>query len=572
MNAVDAASIALRRLKAERNFISFPFFALSNRDAARRKKAEITVEFRDQEGKLQQSRGRVLTAEDYTYPTPFDKKVHKAIEYLITRRGLPIENPFPFTAYEVLKLLDMKPHSGANVAKVRESIKRITATTIEGERVIFSKGKNRQIRGRVFRIFNDYAYSGDEDADGNAMQRNAVELSEWYLDNIARNHVRPLDFVYYKTLGNDAVACRLYELVGLPFYGIFMNKSRGAWRRSYITYAYNGLCVQLPLTPERYWSRAQRQLSPAHTRLQETGFLGKVEWSRNKDAWEIQYFPGQRAVDEFAQFRGRFEELDQLEMPLPQSSGALRRLETPQSAVEGLDDARGQESPKARAECKNETPTGFPEPDTTTALAHQLIERKIKPAAAARLAKKYPGRICRNVEVFDFLLQNPDHGIKNPPAYLVRAIEENWFLTNLPEGFVSREEQEDERLRKQEAGEELLSEYQNDLEKLLTWLDEWSSLPPEKRINFDVLNQWITDFRCRHKRSPTDKEQARRVEHMMQRLLPSEKMRTQEISVLQADYEARAAKQGNPERAFTEPQQSDRSMGINPDPCQKPHL
>ena len=76
-----------------------------------------------------------------------------------------------------------------------------------------------------------------------------------YLDNIARNHVRPLDFVYYKTLGNDAVACRLYELVGLPFYGIFMNKNRGAWRRSYITYAYNGLCVQLPLTPERYWSR-----------------------------------------------------------------------------------------------------------------------------------------------------------------------------------------------------------------------------------------------------------------------------------------------------------------------------
>ena len=90
-------------------------------------------------------------------------------------------------------------------------------------------------------------------------------------------------------------------------------------------------------------------------------------------------------MDEFAQFRGRFEELGQLEMPLPQSSGALRRLETPQSAVEGLDDARrAGESPKARAERKNEAPTGVPEPDTTTALAHQLIERKIKPAAAAR--------------------------------------------------------------------------------------------------------------------------------------------------------------------------------------------
>ena len=92
MNAAEAVSIALRKLKAERNFITFPFFALSNRDAARRKKAEVTIEFRNQEGKLERSRGRVLTAEGYNFPTPFDKKVHKAIEFLITQRGLPIEN------------------------------------------------------------------------------------------------------------------------------------------------------------------------------------------------------------------------------------------------------------------------------------------------------------------------------------------------------------------------------------------------------------------------------------------------------------------------------------------------
>ena len=89
-----------------------------------------------------------------------------------------------------------------------------------------------------------------------------------------------------------------------------------------------------------------------------------------------------------------------------------------------------------------------------------------------------------------------------------------------------------------------MAEYEQDVEKLLGWLKDWEQLPPEKRINFQMLDQWIRDFRRRSKRNPTDKEHEQQVARMVKNLLPPMKMRAQEISALQGTYQARAADRG----------------------------
>jgi len=218
VNAEKAETIVFKRLKAERNLLRFPFFALSNRDAKRRRKSEVKISYAI-DGKSYQGRVKILAAEDYIYPTPFDGKVHRTLEYLITKRGFPIQNPIHFTSYEVLKELGMSPNSGFNIRQVRESIKRLTVTSIDAEQLIHDSKKKRAATGRVFHLYNDFAYYGDEGDDGKPIEKNWVELSAWYLNNLNNNYVRPLDFEYYKLLSNP-VAQRLYELVGFGFYGV----------------------------------------------------------------------------------------------------------------------------------------------------------------------------------------------------------------------------------------------------------------------------------------------------------------------------------------------------------------
>lgn len=539
MKAADAVSIALRRLKAERNFISFPFFALSNRDAARRKRAEITIEFRGPDGAVEQTTGQVFTADGYTFPTPFDKRVHKAIEYLITQRGAPIENPFPFTAYEVLKVLGMAPESGSNIAKVKESLERITVTTIRGERTIYSKAKNRRIEGRVFRVFDQLIYSGEEKADGTASQRNMVKLSTWYLENLERNHVRPLDFTYYKALGND-VACRLYELVGLPFYGVFMNKAHSVWRRSYVTYDYHELCGQLPLTPERYFSRAQEQFNPAHTRLQETGFLGKVEWSNKANAWEIRYYPGSRACDEFQQFQGQFEAVEQLEMPLQQMVGLLEAPETAQQADTPRKGSRSPSTTSNGPQAKNLAS------QATSAVQERFLQlltsRGVTAHTAERLVAEHPERVPRQVAVFDWVRRHePDRITGDGPGFLVASIRDDYAP---PSAFVTARELEERARAKREVGRALLAEYQIRAAQVQAEVGEWASLPPEKRVNPFFMDEWVTSFRRRNNRNPSDEERQARADQLLANLRTPEDELGHRLKVLRSEFEQQAAKDG----------------------------
>ena len=404
--------------KTEVNFSALPFFALSNRDASNRSKLEyrITVE---RDGQAIEALWKVLANIEYGFPTPFDRRVHKAIEHIVMDNGLPVENPIVFSIYQILKLLNLSKRGGANYRKVRETIRRIVHTGIDSQGAFYSKSEKRYVSDS-FHLYDRVVFRGSELPDGTIAERNYLFLSDWYMSSINSFYVRPIDFHYLRTL-NSAIASRLYELIGLRFYGVLMNN------RPYCRIGYDQLCDLLPIVHQRYLSKAKEKLQPAHTELTATGFLSLAEWETGdgKD-WYVKYYPGWRAIEEFRQSQGELESVEQLSLPL--QSMALSQLE------EGSEDSI-QSSEIQR-------------------LAQMLIERGVSEGNAKFLARRYSDRIELQTEVFDWLMKTDSPKMKdNPPGFLRKSIEEDWAP---PANFVSRadgerrEKQLEQKRRKRE--------------------------------------------------------------------------------------------------------------------------
>jgi hypothetical protein len=99
------------------------------------------------------------------------------------------------------------------------------------------------------------------------------------------------------------IASRLYEILGIIFYGL-RNKKEG-----FIRYKYSTLCQFLPVKIQRYFSSPKRQLNESNNELQNTGFISNFKWSENgKNDWLIYYLPGERAKKEMK--KGQVKQLE----------------------------------------------------------------------------------------------------------------------------------------------------------------------------------------------------------------------------------------------------------------------
>jgi len=139
-------------------------------------------------------------------------------------------------------------------------------------------------------------FVGETLPGGEVADTNYLFLGSWYLDSLNARYVKPLDYTYYRSL-KSPIATRLYELLGVKFYGM---------KAPYILYKYSTVCQLLPLTRQRYLSQAKQKMSAAHQRLTETEFLENVEWENipgdNRD-WYVKYYPGKRVGEEIQRFR-----------------------------------------------------------------------------------------------------------------------------------------------------------------------------------------------------------------------------------------------------------------------------
>ncbi len=276
------------RLRSEVNGLILPFFFLAKRTTNQ------TIEYRRvqrQDGQAVETTWKVVPHPAYGRPGPLAHRVHRAVEQLITERGLPIANPIPFSIHDLCRRAGLAA-GGTEYHKVKEAMLSIKATQVESKGAFYAKAATRYVDD-VFSIYDRIAFAGESLPDGTVAESNLLWLGARYAESLNALYAKPLDYRFYRTL-RTPTARRLYELIGVKFYRVVEN------RHPWIRYRYSTLCQLLPMTKHGYRSQLKQQLSSPHKELLNGGFLAAVKLtaiSHSRD-WLITYYPGERALNE----------------------------------------------------------------------------------------------------------------------------------------------------------------------------------------------------------------------------------------------------------------------------------
>lgn len=292
-------------IRSEVNFLIFPFFALWDKDIHRKNKIEFKKIIQRKDKKLEVL-WKVSSNPEYGYPGPFDKAVHRAIEQTISQIKPPINNPIPLGSfYNLSQTIGLKGNPGWAYKQIEKAFDRILSTTIESAGTFYDKTGQKWLKDK-FHLYERIILKGEKMQDGSIADENYLFLNSWYLENINARYVKPIDYNYYKSL-KLPIASRLYELLGVKFYGLNGKSNK-------ITYKYSTLCDLLPITRQRYLSKAKKILDPAHEKLKKTEFLADYEWeeiskspkyNKKHNNWYLHYHPGRRVECEKALFKNQ---------------------------------------------------------------------------------------------------------------------------------------------------------------------------------------------------------------------------------------------------------------------------
>ena len=286
----DTHNLPAIRLRSEVNTLCFPLFFLSKRSRAQ------TIECRKVQRRGNQSVEavwRVIPHPAYGRPGPLAHRIHRAVEQLITERGLPIENPVSFTIHNLCRRAGIAA-GGTEYLKVKQALLSIKATQVESRGAFYAKSQ-RSFVDDVFSIYERIVFTGEQLPDGTIADSNRLWLGSRFLENLNSLYVKPLNYRFYLQL-RTPIARRLYELLGVKFFGVAGN------RQPWIRYRYSTLCELLPMTKHGYRSQMKQQLDTAHRELLEGGFLADVKLSAISQPrdWHIKYVAGERALKEIS--------------------------------------------------------------------------------------------------------------------------------------------------------------------------------------------------------------------------------------------------------------------------------
>jgi hypothetical protein len=372
--------IAPEIIRPEVNFLILPFFALSWKEIKKLTKIEYQTSIK-RRGIGMNISWTISPSVEYGIPTPFDKEIKGTVDAIISCAKKPISNPLelPYIA-EIARMIGLKPdkrgwYPGWVYRKIRESFDRMVATTVHSEGAFYAKGKGVCISD-TFHLYDRVIFRGEKLPDGDVSEKNYLWLGSSYLDNINNNYVKPIDYIYFQSLKNY-IAKRLYELLGVKFYGL-RNKREKIFR-----IGYGNLCQLLPITPQKSFSLIFKNLKPAHDELIQTGFLSKVEYERTKDrkSFNLLYFPGERARKEMKGNWGieilEFEERQPLE------------IESPREIIREVFNQQPQTQPDYEEEL--------------SPIAQELINRGITKAFAVDFAESFPDEyLAEKIALHDY--------------------------------------------------------------------------------------------------------------------------------------------------------------------------
>jgi len=401
-------------INSEVNLLVFPFFALSTKGL----KNKTKIIYRELIKKGNQEINllwKVSSNSEYGYPGPFDRKVQQAISEILSeilKKEGEIKNPIPLgSLYNICKRMGISESAGENYRMIKKALERIRATTIKSVGTFYSK-EGKQWVDDNFSLYDRVVFKGKELPDNEIADDNYLFLGSWYLQNLNSFYVKPIDYNYLQSL-KSKIASRLYEILGVKFYGL-RNK-----RENYICYRYSKLCQLLPVTPHEYISLAKQQLDPGNNELRDTGFISKFDWSENgKKDWLIYYWPGDRAKEE------------------------MKRAK-----IKSINNWTGDYLPKAKEGVKTIS-------KERANLVDKLVELNVSKITAENLIKNNDQEVIEKwIEAINY--SNAD----DKAAYLVKAIRENWqvpeeYLREIKEKQGGEEEEKIEYIKIKQKEEE----------------------------------------------------------------------------------------------------------------------
>ena len=392
-NEIDLPKI----INSEVNLLVFPFFSLSTKGL----KNKTTTVYREIIKKGNQEitlLWKVSSNSEYGYPGPFDRKVQQAISEILSeilKKEGEIKNPIPLgSLYNICKRMGISESAGENYRMIKKALERIRATTIKSVGTFYSK-EGKQWVDDNFSLYDRIVFKGKELPENEIADDNYLFLGSWYLQNLNSFYIKPVDYNYLQSL-KSKIASRLYEILGVKFYGL-RNK-----REKFICYRYSKLCQLLPATPHEYISLAKQQLDPGNNELRDTGFISKFDWSENgnKD-WLIYYWPGERAKEEMK--KGK---------------------------TKSINNRTGEYLPEPKREVKI-----FSEEQVD--LVNKLLELNVSKVTAENLIKNNDQELIKKwIEAINY--SNAD----DKAAYLVKAIRENW---QFPEEYLREKREKQQR-------------------------------------------------------------------------------------------------------------------------------
>ncbi len=293
-------------VKAEGNFEDHPYFTVGNqrnRDGI----VQHTNTIRTKDGQELKQTWTVRAVHGLGLPGKLDQDVYVALLQLVDRQGgVPEDGWIGFSLYELVELLQ-RTHGGRDYKQIKESLERLSGTTIQSRNAFYRKSTMSYIDDS-FHLLDRVQHSETMDGAGKRGERTWIQLSSHFVDSYRANYSKMLDADFYWSL-NSSVAKRLFR---------FIDKKRNQRRRWEVDLF--SLRDRIPLSPYPYPSKVREKLTPAHEELTHKGFLANVTYRKTGDGSHLVCY---EIKDSFAS-RRPVETSDQS----PETRIALERLKS----------------------------------------------------------------------------------------------------------------------------------------------------------------------------------------------------------------------------------------------------
>src|SRR5918993_903290 len=260
-------------IQVEVNLEEAPLFMFKRRDRHEEStEARNTILTRD--GDRLEQYWKITAHRDFGLPGPQDQDVFVAVMTVVSRRGgIPSDGRVSFTLYELLEILG-KTHAGKNYDDLRDSLDRLSETSIYAENAFYSK-EDEDFRSHRFRMWS--VHFSRKKRKGRASEHHTLRFDDILVRSYNASYLKSLDSDFYYGLKRP-LARSLYKLVDVK-------------RRDELSWSVEleGLRQLLSMPKSyKYPSAIKRQLEPAHRELVQAGFLSRAafqEGVKNPAGW-----------------------------------------------------------------------------------------------------------------------------------------------------------------------------------------------------------------------------------------------------------------------------------------------